>query len=442
MSLAVPPEELDTYCFMTRYSDEELATKVKGFEERAEIPAEWYKKLSVAFAENPRPSLRAIKSLHSEGEKLPYPMICLGPLKIRVDKASRFVEDVQMVLSRKALNRRQAGSKTENGHDSSSEGVAKQPSQMQQLLDESMSLPFSCVEITQIRERGQEILHFSKTVESLMRSPMKPVNEYEEMLNLGRSFNLALPEVEVLEKIVGRMRWSEKVASIGSRASLDLDEVVRLISDGERAGITQDDPLLQTLQIQKALSDQVEERAQKVLQSDFVRIDDLARLAEECKSHPVSRATSKLIRDALERHTILTKQIESLSQDAEKTTIGERPLYKDVKKVVEDSRILASKPNTFALERDLRLVEEWMRKGKRIFGKGNAPLYILKSHLTFISRRNEACLSFDDTLENDLRYEANVLAGRPNPEDSGKVFCFCRLPESGLMIECDICHEW
>lgn len=441
LELKVPESSIPAYHLVLRYSDDDLADRSKAFRERAKIPAEWYAKLSSVFAENPRPPLRTVKSLLSEGEKLPYSMVCLGPLKLKVQEATRFVEEAQALLSRKALNRRQAGAKSGNGQDAQSDTAIKSPRQMQNLLDETVSLPVASPEIHQIRERAEEILHFSKTVEICLESPNKTVSDYEEMLNLGKSFNLALPEVHALEQIVGRIRWSEKVASIGNRA-LQLDEVEQLIADAERTDIGADHPLLKTLRVQKSLGDQVEDHARRILQSDYVHVEDLSRLHQECASHPVSRATTQRIQDLLHGHRAVTSQVEAMSANAEKPDIRDRPLYKDARKVIDDARILATRPPTFTLEKHVRMVEDWMRRGKRIFGKGNAPLYILKAHLTYIVRRNEACLSFDDKLETDMKYDAEAADGRQNGDEADKVFCFCRLPESGLMIECDICHEW
>jgi [histone H3]-trimethyl-L-lysine4 demethylase len=89
-----------------------------------------------------------------------------------------------------------------------------------------------------------------------------------------------------------------------------------------------------------------------------------------------------------------------------------------------------------------------MRKGKRYFGKGNAPLHILRNHLAVVSKRNEECLSSDDKYDGPPEvYKENPQngenGGQVNEEsETGKLFCICRRPESGLMVECEVCHEW
>ena len=110
---------------------------------------------------------------------------------------------------------------------------------------------------------------------------------------------------------------------------------------------------------------------------------------------------------------------------------------------------LQSKPNgTIDLEREQRRHEDWMRRGKKLFGKANAPLHILLQHLNTVRARNEACFEIADKP----RMPVEPSSRQATPEDgipisdgsnsSRDVFCICRKAEAGMMIECELCHEW
>jgi histone demethylase JARID1 len=89
-----------------------------------------------------------------------------------------------------------------------------------------------------------------------------------------------------------------------------------------------------------------------------------------------------------------------------------------------------------------------MRKGKRLFGKSNAPLHILKSHLEYVLERNSDCFDIDhDTPRHPGEPNSRETSVEPGSSklDDGKtrqVFCICRRVEAGMMIECELCHEW
>ena len=101
------------------------------------------------------------------------------------------------------------------------------------------------------------------------------------------------------------------------------------------------------------------------------------------------------------------------------------------------------------LEKARKLADDWIRAGKRLFGKSNAPLHILALHLEYVFQRNEAALTLDEKprppIEPNSRgnspVEVNSIYEHDTPSRPN-AFCICRLPEAGLMIECEICHEW
>ena len=88
-----------------------------------------------------------------------------------------------------------------------------------------------------------------------------------------------------------------------------------------------------------------------------------------------------------------------------------------------------------------------MRSGKKLFGKANAPLHILQVHMNYVAEHNSYCFDLLDkprmpvepaTRENSPAEEQDV----EGVKSEKNVFCMCRQPEAGMMLECELCHEW
>lgn len=444
--LTLPSVDSAKFKLVYRHDDDGLKALCSQISDRASLPNQWYAKVSKYFYKNPRPSLRALKSLVSEGEKIPFTVYALGPLKKFVEKGSEWVEEVQSLLSRKLQNRKHsiksAGGNSEeviNGSDDH-----RQPAHFEKLLDEASKLPFSCPEIYQLHDRAMDIVNYKKAVENLLSKPdLRPVNEYWEMLELGISLNVLLPEIDALQKIVSRLKWLEIVSKMNGKP-VHKEEVKRLIGEAEECGVPDDDELLLTLKQQESLADQIEWRAQAMLGSDYLVINNLEKIRDDMRSYPGSEEIAMKVQMAVESHYRIMAQAMKMHEMTKSDDLEQRPLYSTVRELVSEARKLNTRPNMFLVEKDLRIVEEWMRRGKRYFGKGNAPLYILRSHLILVDKRNNDCLSLDDTYDGPPKVYKEYEASAEGAEDSetGKLFCICRRPESGLMVECEVCHEW
>ena len=84
-----------------------------------------------------------------------------------------------------------------------------------------------------------------------------------------------------------------------------------------------------------------------------------------------------------------------------------------------------------------------MRKGKKLFGKANAPLHILYQHMKFVEDKNKHCFDLSDQPRNPVEPPSRGATPEDDEDDTGRdVFCICRQREAGMMIECELCHEW
>ena len=144
------------------------------------------------------------------------------------------------------------------------------------------------------------------------------------------------------------------------------------------------------------------------------------------------------------------KRIVTLYERSQDPDFRKRPLYADVRETMMTLEDLDNKPQgTIDLERELRRHEDWMRKGKKLFGMANAPLHILEVHMKFVEDKNNFCFDLNDAFRppaepssREISPNGDVEKGGTLGEDEKPLFCICRRYENGMMIMCENCREW
>ena len=192
-----------------------------------------------------------------------------------------------------------------------------------------------------------------------------------------------------------------------------------------------------------------EKTANGLIKAEQVNYQQLDALSRQASSLPVSSATLAVVEGILKKQRDAEDQIMALYERSKNPKLIDRPQYKEVKDAMDALNKLGSKPNgTLDLEREQKKHEDWMRRGKKLFGKANAPLHILLAHMQLVEQRNEACFDLNDQPR--MPVEPASREATPNEDhhaaDGGinnrDIFCICRRPEAGMMIECELCHEW
>ncbi|KUL92420.1 hypothetical protein ZTR_02263 [Talaromyces verruculosus] len=211
------------------------------------------------------------------------------------------------------------------------------------------------------------------------------------------------------------------------------------------------------LEVHLALSSNVQSATQieeLVETSQAVHYVQLEALSAQASRFPVSPETLAQVEAILTKQRDAQNHIRTLYERSKDPDIRKRPTYKEVRELMESLEQLNSRPiGAIDLEREQKHHEDWMRKGKKLFGKANAPLHILKSYMEVVEKKNASCFDLDDRFRPPV--EPSSRDNTPdrileNPSTSWfeaksrkrDVFCICRLPESGMMIECELCHEW
>jgi len=442
-----------------RMSDMEMKAAVLKVQERARTPDIWAEKLDKTLEDEPKPQLKALHNLLSEGEKIPYHLPGLQDLAAFVQRCDKWVEEANNYITRKQQNRRKnekawrrASTKAAQLDDRDRE--VRRVDHIYALLAEADKLSFDCPQMAALEEKTREIEKFRQDVNAALMNPsVRSAQEIEDLVEAGRNFNVEMPEVEHLEQIHRQMKWTEEAASKRDKY-LSLKDCQEIVAAGEQLGISDTNEHLVHFKELRRHGEAWEAKAQELMSVEAVHYQQLEALSAQASRFPVSADTLAAVDAILTKQREAQKRIQTLYEKCKDPDLRNRPKYKEVRELTESLEQLNSRPiGAIDLEREQKRHEDWMRKGKKLFGKANAPLHILKSHMEYVEKRNSYCFDLEDSyrppvepssrdnspeglLENG---PSNVWGPKSRKRD---VFCICRHSEAGMMIECEVCHEW
>jgi histone demethylase JARID1 len=445
-----------------RKSNEELEETYRRVADKAHLPEAWEDKYEKMLDEGATPTLKALRNLLSEGERIPYDLPSLPALKEFVDRCNEWVEEATNYTVRKQQNRRkndkawQSGMRKSigNSYQEQKEREMRKVDNIYRLIDDAERIGFDCPEITQLRERADAIKSFQESAEMALEHVLIQNQEsIEELLEEGRSFNVDMPVIDKLAGVLDQIRWNTK-ARANRTVFMTLDDVRQLIEEGVRLDIPPYNDHMKWFNEKHAAGQQWEAKATELINAEIVHYPQLEALSNQVQhgALPVSADTLAAVDQILHKQREAHRQIIDLTERSKDRDYTKRPKYVEVAEIMKKLEDLNSKPTgTLDLEKEQKRHEDWMRKGKKLFGKTNAPLHILRSHMDYVLDRNLDC--FDITSDKP-RLPAEPASRAPSEERETKVprswddptfrevFCICRRVEAGMMIECELCHEW
>ena len=436
-----------------RFADDSLKAAVQKVIDRAHMPEAWQEKLDKALDDEPRPSLKAMRSLVTEGERIPYELPGLADLKAFVERCNEWVDEATNYITRKQQNRRKNEKVWRKGNSAKAAEMEERDKELRKfenihkLLKQADELSFDCPEITTLRERSEAIAEFQQNARSALANlGIRSTQEMEELADLGKGFNVDVPEVDKLEKVVRQMKWNDQAREMRTRWAA-LSDVSALIGQGVALGIPETNEHLLHFQEQKSQGELWEAKATELIAAESVHYQQLDALSSQASSLPVTRETLAAIDSILTKQREAHRQIISMYERSKDEDFKKRPMYLAVRAVLDSLSELNSKPaGTIDLEKEIKRHEDWMRRGKKLFGKSNAPLHILHSHMILVRDHNEYCLDINDKprmpVEPPSRQQTPDESSQEVTKSARDVFCICRQPEAGMMIECELCHEW
>ncbi|KAH7134986.1 PLU-1-like protein-domain-containing protein, partial [Dendryphion nanum] len=443
-----------------RMTDDILQSTVQKVVDKAGTPEVWVAKLENLLADGPKPQLKVLRTLLNEGEKIDWELDGLADLKDYVEKCVEVAEEAVNYTVRKQQNRRK-NERVWRGRGAAGKAAAamaelderereyRKVENMQELLRKADHFSFDSPEITTLRERYDSIVDFQHEAQKALRdrTSQMSLTRLDELLDEGKSFNVDIPELESLERVVQQLKWLKTAEELKFTQST-LQEVVELIQQALDVGIPDHHPEIHYYQEKKAQGEQWEAKAKELMAVENVHYQQLDALSKRATALPVTPETRLAVEAILKKQRDVQDLIMSLYERSKNQDFRQRPKYKEVRDAMESLNALNSKPpGTIDLEKEQKRHEDWMRRGKKLFGKANAPLHILHSHMKQVDDRNRSCFDISDQPRMPVEPASRQASPIEGEDDNGSgssrdVFCICRKPEAGMMIECELCHEW
>ncbi|KZM27962.1 uncharacterized protein EKO05_0010046 [Ascochyta rabiei] len=439
-----------------RMTDDAIMSVAQKVADKASLPEAWEAKLEALMAEGPQPQLKVLRTLLNEGEKIDWELPGLPDLKDFVEKCTEVAEEAIAYITRKQQARQKnvrtgrvrGANKATEAEDKDREYRSME--NIQKLLTKAKGLGFDCPEITALRERAQSIAEFQDKARIALRDrpSQQSITRLDELLEEGKSFSVDVPELESLEKVVQQLKWLRESDEFKYKPATTLQEVGELIARGVELSIPENHPEIQFLQSKKEQGEFWETKAKELMAVENVHYQQLDALSKQAASLPVTPETRAAVDAILKKQRDAQDLIMSLFERSKNPDFRQRPMYMDVRTAMEQLNALNSKPaGTIDLEKEQKRHEDWMRRGKKLFGKANAPLHILHAHMKSVDERNRSCFDLSDQPRMPVEpasREASPVDGEEvdGSGSSRDVFCICRRPEAGMMIECELCHEW
>jgi histone demethylase JARID1 len=442
-----------------RMSDDVLHSTVRKVVDKANIPEAWAAKVDQELNNNPTPSLKHMRTLLTEGEKIQYPLPQLAGLQRFVERCNAWVEEATIFITRKQTGRRKSEKSLRKSNAKAEaeerEKELRKVSNIQDLLARADQLGFDCAEINTLRERANSIEEFQLDANTALNNIRHTtLAQFEELAERGRDYHVDMPELDNLDRVLRRLRWNEMARQKRpqydtQRQDQSLEDVEKFIAAGRELGVPDTNPDMAFFIEHKAQGEIWETKAKELMAVEQVHYQQLDALSRQAATLPVTPETLAAVEAILRKQREVQDKILSLVERTKDPEFRNRPTYKEMKEVMDTLEELQSKPaGTIDLEKESKRHEDWMRRGKKLFGKANAPLHILHQHMQLVDKRNEACFDLTDKPRGPVEPSSRAVTPEEGAQvaegstSSRDVFCICRKPEAGMMIECELCHEW
>ncbi|KAF9394568.1 hypothetical protein BGX21_010311 [Mortierella sp. AD011] len=488
-----------------RYSEQQLKEHAQRVIDAAAIPDAWIEKYRKTMMETRVPSLKLLRSLLAEADRIPFPIKEAGRLRKFVAVANEWVEATTKVLVRKHHQGRRLLDRAQGSN-------GKRLDDLQEMLRQVERLRFDCPEIKQLEESIETILEFQMDAQCALDRSEHDLAECRELYESGIGMNIAMDEIDRLESIVTDLTWTERVSAKGVLQE-DYLLICSLVEEAEKGGVSPSNSLLVQLIKKQEIGRKWELRAQQVLNKNPVDLEELQVVIEDGRDFPVPKNVLSKAEQLYNKAMEWQKTVDQLMKKSGEISYDDRPLVSDLKralKIADSTPIKIEHREMF--EEESRKFNKWITECQELLippGSKKSASLELEEALEDLKQNVEACTADEkfpapmlltngikgsdanlpskgDPIEpadkgmsaaqdsettappqsgtldlsatknspqkgqdKDMRIEetsgGKELSGQGISSDNDRedqIYCLCRTSESGMMVECDECHEW
>ena len=436
-----------------RFSESQLVDIQRAVSERASIPQTWRTRFESTLAESARPSVKALRALVAEGEKIAHPMPELSTLRGFVAQINSWMIRAGAMLNRKKASGRKRIRKARDSDDDYMMDVdedplgeiSKRPAEevIKQLLVTAEKMAFDTPEILQLRNLVQSIGVFRREASTLLNTleqdlDMKACNA---MFMTGEALNVDTPELHQLDLILRRKEWLDTMNSLDEEF-LELTDVENYLEQAEDCEIPGDHEFVRYLKVKLTKGTAWRRRAEIVVAACSepennernITLDELMALTNYDDDVPVNeKLASKLaeLRRKTEGVIQSCKSVLNASSEEKKNMSHIRKLLKTADTKAPGVII----PELEMVEAIVTQQDDWFKRVGKLVGETRQPSL-------GIERLIEQTRQLLDPEDDYFPVETNGLMEQDGTSVAVSRFnCVCRQPAKAKMYQCRKCLE-
>ncbi|KAF9236221.1 PLU-1-like protein-domain-containing protein [Melanogaster broomeanus] len=274
-----------------RFTDADLQESLAKVTERAAVPATWKGKLQRVLTENDVPSLRSLRTILAEGERINHYLPELSALRKCVNHANEWLDAANTFIIRKQSRKRSRRSRgrpplnevNNPAFDDRDPGDRPDRSleDLHALLKEVQTLGFDTPEVSVLRGLAEQSEEIQRKATALLKDGGSIsgrdafIGECERLLMEASSVNVHLEEILEVEKIVSREQLLKELEQISQDNSATLEDVRNLLSRARSCNLAEGNKYVDILQSKQRAGDEWGERARHVLDQPYKTIEEL-----------------------------------------------------------------------------------------------------------------------------------------------------------------------
>ena len=303
-----------------RIDDSYLQDTQYAVAERAGIPASWRTKFNKLLSESAKPSLRSLRTLLAEGDRISFPLQELHSLRKCVTRANEWVDAANSFLvrkpTRKRLPRKVRGGR--EGGPASIEGVLEKPDRLTTdlyaLLREVEDLGFDCQEIVLLKSLAQDAEDTKAKARLLLdtvttaRDRDVYLRECEELMTHGSTLNVQVDELVEIEKIVLREQLLRELEQ-ENHEQFTLEDVRRLVSRARACSLPSDNKHMKSLEVRLRNGTTWEDRIKAVLEKPQRTLAELEEAAKVPQGVPIDPSLLEVLKQTSARGRDIERQV-------------------------------------------------------------------------------------------------------------------------------------
>lgn len=396
-----------------RFTDKQLDEMARSVINSDSNPDDWIDRLNKAITSKPGPTMKGLKELLKEGQEANVPQESLDTLQDYIDVVDNWCSDAERLLSLKPE------SKT---------STKKRDQRIRDLINQATLIGFDVPHIEQLESYAEQLeAYTNKLTDDVLASTDREMQT--QLYHEGLQLRADSVKFNQLKNSLESCSWEEQVGKV-IQLPFNPKVIRKLIKDAEDLGITDTDgPWLKRLIIMEERGRDITQYLENICKGkekiDFDQETSILHIGENMPDSNLS-----IIID-----THLINRLKN-AMSRSKNTIGEIEFMLNVQ---SSKPIVTDRPSLTEAQRLMSMCRELSFKTDLVPRLSNAltQMGIWNDQLrsTFMNGRQKS-------LETVIRETLSNVQRITSSEDKKGIWCICRKAESGLMIECDLCHEW